>query len=195
MTDQGKLQDGCESVPSEGGEAVSIVSVEQVQTRILTIRGQRVILDADLANLYGVPTKRLNEQVKRNIRRFPPDFMFQLVEQEKAEVVANCDHLQTLKFSPNLPYAFTEHGAIMAASVLNSDRAVQTSIFVVRAFVQLRRMLVPYKEIMARLEHLEKTAGTHDEKITAIVDAIRLLMPPAEEPPREPFGFRRTKKN
>ena len=94
-----------------------------------------------------------------------------------------------------MPYAFTEYGAIMAASVLNSDRAVQTSIFVVRAFVQLRQMLVPYKELMARLEHLEKTVGTHDEEIAAIVDAIRLLMPPPEEPPKERFGFRPAKKN
>jgi len=171
------------------------VPVEQVRAKILTVRGQRVILDADLADLYGVPTKRLNEQIKRNIKRFPQDFMFQLVEQEKAEVVANCDHLQRLKFSPNLPYAFTEHGVIMAASVLNSDYAVQTSVFVVRAFVQLRRMLVPYKELMARLECLENTVGTHDGKITAIVDAIRLLMPPPEEPPKEPFGFRPAKKN
>ena len=195
MTDQRKGNDRYEPMPGQAGEAVSVVPVEQVQAKILTIRGQRVILDADLADLYGVPTKRLNEQVKRNIRRFPQDFMFQLVEQEKAEVVANCDHLQKLKFSPNLPYAFTEHGAIMAASVLNSDHAVQTSVFVVRAFVQLRRMLLPYKELMARLDYLEKTVGTHDEQIVAIVDAIRLLMPPPEEPPREPFGFRPAKKN
>jgi hypothetical protein len=195
MTDQGKPNDGWEPVSSQADKAISIVPVEQVQAKILTIRGQRIILDADLADLYGVSTKRLNEQVKRNIKRFPPDFMFQLVEQEKAEVVANCDHLQKLKFSPNLPYAFTEHGAIMAASVLNSNHAVQTSVFVVRAFVQLRRMLVPYKELMARLEHLEKTVATHDGQITVIVDAIRLLMPPPEEPPKAPFGFHRTKKD
>ena len=195
MTDWEKLTNGGEPPPSQTGEVMSIVPVEQVQAKILTIRGQRVILDADLADLYGVPTKRLNEQVKRNIRRFPPDFMFQLGAQEKAEVVANCDHLRRLKFSPNLPYAFTEHGAIMAASVLNSDHAVQTSVFVVRAFVQLRRMLAPYKELTHRLEHLEKAVRNHDEQIVAIVAAIRLLMPPPEEPPKEPFGFRRTRKD
>ena len=195
MTDQEKPNEGGGLLPSQAGETTSIVPVEHVQARILTIRGQRVILDTDLADLYGVPTKRLNEQVKRNLKRFPPDFMFQLVEQEKAEVVAICDHLQRLRFSPNLPYAFTEHGAIMVASVLNSDHAVQTSVFVVRAFVQLRRMLVPYKDLMARLEDLEKTVGTHGEQIVAIVDAIRLLMPPPEESPKEPFGFRRAKKN
>jgi len=94
--------------------------------------GQKVILDADLAKLYGVTTKRLNQQVKRNRERFPEDFMFQLTTEEKAEVVANCDHLSRLKFSPASPYAFTEHGAVMAASVLNTPRAIEVSIFVVR---------------------------------------------------------------
>ena len=99
-----------------------------ISTAILTVRGERVILDADLAATYGVTTKRLNEQVKRNTDRFPPDFSFQLTAEEKAEVVANCDHLARLKFSPVLPRAFTEHGAIMAANVLNSPRAAQMSV-------------------------------------------------------------------
>ncbi|HJV48929.1 MAG TPA: ORF6N domain-containing protein, partial [Geothrix sp.] len=98
-------------------------------SRILTVRGQRVLLDADLAELFGVTTKRLNEQVKRNADRFPLDFMFRLTAKEKAEVVANCDHLQRLKFSPVIPCAFTEHGAVMAASVLNSPEAIQASVF------------------------------------------------------------------
>ncbi|MCU0914888.1 MAG: ORF6N domain-containing protein [Planctomycetes bacterium] len=190
--------------PNHGGEPVAdqtdgtlpIVPVEQVQTRILTIRGQRVILDADLAQLYGVTTSRLNEQVKRNRERFPADFAFRLNWEESDNLKS---HFATSSSSwggrRKLPYAFTEHGAIMAASVLSSPQAVQTSIFVVRAFVQLRQMLVPYKELMARLECLEKTVGTHDRQITAIVAAIRQLMPPPEEPPREPFGFRRVKKN
>lgn len=169
--------------------------MEQIQNRILLIRGQKVILDSDLAELYGVPTKRLNEQVKRNIGRFPPDFMFQLSEPEKAEVVANCDHLQRLKFSPVLPYAFTEHGTIMAASMLNSEQAVQTSVFVVRAFVRLRQVLASNQDLAVRLERLEDAVGTHDQQIVAIVDALHLLMPPEEEPPREPFGFRRAKKD
>jgi hypothetical protein len=96
----------------------SLVSLETIEKRILFIRYQRVMLDADLAELYGVTTKRLNEQVKRNRNRFPEDFMFQLTEEEKIDVVANCDHLKRLRFSPNLPHAFTEHGAIMLASVL-----------------------------------------------------------------------------
>ena len=105
----------------------SIVPVGKIENRILLIRGEKVIIDADLAEFYGVPTKRLNEQVKRNAGRFPDDFMFQLEKDEKAEVVANCDHLENLKYSKSLPYAFTEHGAIMAASVLNSPRAIEIS--------------------------------------------------------------------
>jgi len=171
----------------------SIVLVEQVQSKILFMRGQKVILDSDLAALYGVPTKRLNEQVKRNHDRFPPDFMFQLTKAEKDDVVAICDHLWKLKFSPVLPYAFTEHGAIMAASVVNSERAVQASIYVVRAFVKLRQMLAPYKELMGKLDQLEKKLQTHDGQIITIIRAIKLLMPPPEEKPKEPFGFHKKK--
>ena len=171
----------------------SIVLVEQVQNKILFLRGEKVILDSDLAALYGVPTKRLNEQVKRNHERFPSDFMFQLTKTEKDDVVANCDHLQKLKFSPVLPNAFTEHGAIMAASVLNSKRAVQASIYVVRAFVKLRQMLAPYKELMDKLDQLEKKLHTHDKQIVAIVEAIKLLMPSLEDKPKEPFGFHKKK--
>jgi len=107
-----------------------IVPVERIEQSILLIRGHRVMLDADLADLYRVPTKALNQAVKRNKDRFPGDFMFQLTKEEKAEVVTNCDHLQKLKFSPTLPYAFTEHGAIMLANVLNSQVAVQVSFLV-----------------------------------------------------------------
>src|SRR6478609_6546451 len=109
------------------GESISLVPVERIERAILFIRGEKVMLDSDLAEIYGVSTKRLNEQVKRNAKRFPSDFMFQLTETEKTEVVANCDHLAKLKFSPHLPYAFTEHGALMLANVLNSERAAQTS--------------------------------------------------------------------
>jgi len=133
----------------------TLVPIERVQKVILLIRRERVILDADLAALYGVSTKRLNEQVKRNRSRFPADFMFQLTADEKAEVVANCDHLRRLKFSPNLPYVFTEHGTIMAANVLNSERAVHASVAVVRAFVRLREMITSNAELSRRLDDLE----------------------------------------
>jgi len=129
----------------------AIISQGRIERAILIIRGQKVMLDADLAALYGVTTKRLNEQVKRNRNRFPTDFIFQLSSKEKDEVVANCDHLKRLKFSPSLPYAFTEHGAIMLASVLNSRRAIDVSVHVVRTFVRLREMLSAHKEVSRKL--------------------------------------------
>ena len=163
---------------------------------IVLIRGQKVILDSDLAGLYGVSTKRLNEQVKRNIKRFPPDFMFALSEEEtialRSQIATSKDGRGGRRYRP---YAFTEHGAIMAASVLNSDQAIQTSVFVVRAFVQIRQMLYSQKHLANRVDCLEKAVADHDEQIVLIVDAIRLLAPPEEEPPKEPFGFRRAKKH
>jgi len=167
-----------------------IIPIEQIEQRILLIRGQRVMLDADLAGLYGTTTKRLNEQVKRNSGRFPEDFMFQLTTKEKAEVVAICDHLAKLKFSPVLPNAFTEHGAIMVASVLNTQRAIQISVFVVRAFVKLREMLSTHKELAHKLAALERKLQNHDESIRSLVVAIRQLMrPPEPEPPKKRIGF------
>ena len=123
------------------------------------------MIDADLADLYGVRTKRLNEQVRRNAGRFPDDFCFQLSPAEKAEVVANCDHLLRLKFSPSLPYAFSEHGAIMAANVLNSPRAVKMSVHVVRAFVRLREMIASHKDLVKRLDELEER---YDEQFKVV---------------------------
>ena len=167
----------------------NLMPVERVEETILFIRGQKVILDADLAKLYGVATKRLNQQVKRNRDRFPEDFMFQLTTEEKAEVVANCDHLSRLKFSPAFPYAFTEHGAIMAASVLNTPRAVEASIFVVRAFVKLRELLATHKELERKLIALEKK---YDEQFKVVFEAIRALMSPPEKSKKKiyPVKFR-----
>ena len=163
-----------------------LIPIDMIERKILLIRGEKVMLDADLAALYGVTTKRLNEQVKRNRERFPNDFMFQLTEEEKAEVVANCDHLKRLKFSPTLPYAFTEHGAIMLASVLNSPIAVQTSVLVVRAFVKLREMLATHKDLAEKLEEIEKK---YDAQFKVVFDAIRELMRPPETKRRK-IGFR-----
>ena len=143
------------------------------------------MLDADLARLYGVSTKRFNEQVKRNRRRFPKRFMFRLTAEEKAEVVANCDHLKNLKFSPVLPYAFTEHGAIMAANVLNSERAIEASVYVVRAFVRLRALIASNKDLAKRLDELEKK---YDAQFKVVFDAIRELMTPPETKRRR-IGF------
>ena len=148
------------------------------------------MLDADLAGLYGVPTRRLNEQVKRNRGRFPADFMFQLDQTEKDELVANCDRLKNLKHSVALPYAFTEHGTLMLANVLKSQKAVEVSLFIVRAFIRLRRVLGSHKELAHKLEELEGRIQDHDESIRSLVQAIRELMAP---PPKEghKIGFNR----
>lgn len=178
-----------------GTRVVRAITVEHIQSHIRVIRGQRVILDADLAELYDVPTKRLNEQVKRNIGRFPDDFMFQVATDEVACLRSQIATSNAGRGGRRYrPYAFTEHGVIMAASVLNSERAIQTSVFVVRAFVRLRQMLAPYKELADKLDRLEQKVGKHDKEIAVVVDAIRLLMAPEPEPPKQPFGFRRAKK-
>ncbi len=167
-----------------------LILVDQIEPMILEFRGHKVMLDSDLAALYGTTTKRLNEQVKRNRERFPATFMFALTEQEKAEVVANCDHLAKLKFSPNLPYVFTEHGAIMVASILNTPRAVEVSIFVVQAFVKLRQFAVDHKEILKKLADLERKLGDHDQAIQQIVVALKHLMtPPVDAKPKRRIGF------
>ncbi|MDQ6987773.1 MAG: ORF6N domain-containing protein [Mariprofundaceae bacterium] len=129
------LQSGCQVDGGIMSITPSIMPVEMFERRILLIRRQKVMLDADLSDVYGVQTKRLNEQIKRNSARFPEDFIFKLTAQKKTQVVAICDHLAKLKYSSVLPYAFTEHGALMAASVLNTEKAVETSLFVIRAFV------------------------------------------------------------
>ena len=165
---------------------------------IRTLRGQKVILDADLASIYRVPTKRLNEQVKRNIERFPPDFMFRLSVQEDT---ASRSQFATLKPGRGqnrkyLPYAFTENGAIMAANVLNSPQAVRMSVFVVRAFVRMREFLTGTKELARQLEALErKLTSRLDVHESAIVDVLQRIMrildppPPPPEPPAPQIGF------
>ena len=163
-------------------------ALDRVENRILSIRGHRVMVDADLAEVYGVTTRRLNEQVKRNVGRFPEDFLFRLTVEEKAEVVANCDNLDQLKFAPFPPYAFTEHGAVMLASVLNSQIAVRASVEIVRAFVRLREFLAAHHDLAHRLEELEKKC---DKRFAAVFEAIRQLMNPPEEPPKGRIGFHR----
>ncbi len=162
---------------------------QPIEPLIINLRGQRVILDSDLAQVYGVPTKRLNEQVKRNAERFPEDFIFRLTVTEKAEVVANCDHLQNLKFSSQLPAAFTEHGAIMAASILNSPEAVAMSVFVVRAFVQMRERLAANAEILKRLAEIDKTLLEHNDALSIIWQQLQPLLEPPPDPPKRKIGF------
>ena len=165
-----------------------MLPVGQIAQRIIMILEQKVILGADLAELYGTRTKRLNKQVKRNRDRFPDDFIFQLTAAEKSEVVANCDHLERLKYSPRLPYAFTEQGALMAAAVLNTPRAVDVSVYVVRAFVRLRDILASNRELAAQLLELEQRVSSHDGTIGELIDAIRRLMAP-EPGKKRSIGF------
>ena len=167
-----------------------IVPDEIVMSKILHIRGKKVMIDRDLAELYGVTTKRLNEQVKRNTKRFPEDFMFQLNVEEKEQVVAKCDHLKTLKYSPVLPYVFTEYGAVMLASVLNSERAIEVNIQIVRIFTRMREMLTTNQEILLKLEQLEKKVSGHDEDIQLIFKYLKKLLTPPQDP-RPRVGFRR----
>jgi len=131
------------------------------------------MLDCDLAALYGTETKRLNEQVKRNLNRFPPDFMFQLSEDEKNEVVAFCDHLANIKYSRTNPYAFTEHGTIMAASILNTPFAVQTSVLIVRAFIKLREIIATNQALLAKIEEVE---AKYDNQFNTVFRILKELM-------------------
>jgi len=171
-----------------------IIPIEVIQQKIFLIRGHRVMLDTDLADLYGVNVKRLNEQVKRNLKRFPPDFMFELNQEEHQSLRS---HFATLKKGRGhhrkyLPYVFTEHGTIMLANVLNSPISVQASIQVVRAFVQLRQILSTHKELAHKLIELERKIENHDEEIHTIFEAIRQLMSPSE-PNKKKIGFLREK--
>ena len=160
-----------------------------IAKRIFEIRGERVMVDADLADLYGVPTKVLNQAVKRNRERFPRDFMLQLMLEEKNELVTNCDRFKNLKHSTSLPYAFTEHGAIMAANVLNSQRAIDVSIVVVRAFVKAKEILTHHKYLAKKLLELEQNVSRHDVHIRSLFNAIRQLIETPPSPPKRRIGF------
>jgi hypothetical protein len=166
----------------------SLVSVEVIERKILWIRKQKVMLDADLAALYDVPTKALNQAVKRNLKRFPGDFMFQLTREEKMELVTKCDRFKKLKHSGVLPRAFTEQGVAMLSTVLNSERAIEVNIAIIRVFVRLRQMLATHKDLGAKLAGLENRLKDHDEQILAIFDAIRALMTTPEKPKKK-IGF------
>ena len=169
-------------------KSAGLVRVERITQSILILRRQRVLLDRDLATIYGVSTGRLNEAVKRNAERFPEDFMFQLTVEE-AEILRSQIAISSWGGHRYRPFVFTEYGAIQAANVLRSARAVEMSLFVVRAFVQLREMLASNKELAQRLDELERKLATHDQAITGILKAIRELMSPPPEPKRRPIGF------
>src|SRR6266567_8285963 len=164
-----------------------IVSVKAIAQVIQFVRGQRVLLDRDLAALYGVETRVLNQAVKRNATRFPPDFMFRLSRQEIGRISQSVTSLSGLKFSKEV-HAFTEEGVAMLSSVLQSQRAVQVNIAIMRAFVKLREALETNRELARKFAELEARVGKHDEEISAIIEAIRQLMAPPKTPRRE-IGF------
>jgi hypothetical protein len=169
------------------GEPLSIGEVAQ---RILIVRGQRVLLDTDLARFYGETTKRLNQQVRRNRERFPEDFMFELTAEEFADL-----RLQSATSSAGhggrryAPLAFTEHGAIMASMVLNSERATALSVYVVRAFVELRALIGSNKELAAKVHALERKVSVHERSIGQLADAMSELLAAPAPPPKRPIGF------
>jgi hypothetical protein len=165
------------------------ISVGVVATKILFIRGKRVMLDRDLAKLYGVPTMRLNEQVKRNRDRFPEDFMFQLTKEESSNLISQ-NAISSWGGTRRLPYVFTEQGVAMLSGVLKSKRAIVVNIAIMRAFVKLREVLLTHKELAKKLEGLEHKYQLHESDIQAIFEVIKkLLEPPPPEPPRPRFGL------
>lgn len=177
----------------------STATLARIESHILVVRDQRIIIDSDLAALYGVTTKALNQAIKRNTERFPPDFMFRLSTAEKVEVVTACDHLQKLKFSKAPPNAFTEHGTIQAANVLNSPRAIKMGIYIVRAFVHLKQFAATHAELAERLKELEEKTETlglsHDAlsrdtraQLGKLFDTLREFMTPSH-PPKRSIGF------
>lgn len=170
---------------------VSVVPIERIAHRILLVRGRKVLLDAELAALYGVSTKRFNEQVRRNAARFPEDFMFRLSANEWDSLRSQFATLKAGRGQHRkyLPLVFTEHGAIMAATILNSPRATQVSVYVVRAFVRLRELLASNKELARRLEQLEKKLDSHDQVIGGLVRMIRDLTAPGQPASSRPIGF------
>jgi phage regulator Rha-like protein len=158
-----------------------IIPNEVITNKIYFVRNQKVMLDRDLAELFSVPTKRLNEQVKRNSNRFPEYFMFQLTQIEKEEVVANCDHLRKLKFSSALPYAFTEHGTMMLANVINSEKAVETSIRIIEVFVKMREYMSENATIKLELEQIKKKLVNHDKNIELVFSYLDELIEKRED--------------
>ncbi len=174
-----------------------LVTTAKIESKILLIRGQKVMLDADLAELYGVETRRLNEQVSRNSERFPEDFMFQLTPEEYESLRSQFATLKTGRGQHRkyMHYAFTEHGALMLGNVLKSEQAVEISLMVVRAFIRMRELVAGNKELAQKLNQLERKVGAHDRAIAEIINAIRQLMAPSVPSKKRPIGFAPWKHN
>ena len=169
----------------------SVIPYEVVQGMIFLIRGKKVMIDRDLARLYGVATKVFNQSVKRNINRFPEDFMFQLSKGEAGELVTNCDRFKMLKHSTACPYAFTEQGVAMLSSVLNSDRAIQVNIAIMRTFTKLKEMLFGHKELKVKIEVMEKK---YDRQFQVVFKALKALFDEPEKGKNRSIGFHAYKK-
>ena len=174
----------------QGGDKTmrQLIASEAVEQRIFLIRNCRVMIDRDIAELYGVETKYLNRQVKRNKERFPEEFMFQLTKEEKGELVTNWHRFASMKHSSTLPFVFTEHGIAMLSAVLNSKRAVTMSILIIKAFVRLRELLSTHSDLARKLQELERKYESHDHQIRAVFDALRELMAQPEKP-KYTIGF------
>jgi hypothetical protein len=168
-----------------------VIDPHDLDRQIFVVRGQRVMIDAHLAKLYGVATRRLNEQVQRNSDRFPPDFAYQLTQQEFMDLKS---HFATSKprrgGTQKLPWVFTEHGVAMLSSVLRSPRAVQVNIGIMRAFVRMRRLMATPGELVQQLHELTKTVQLHDDQLAAITDVLKRMMEPPAAPPKQRIGFR-----
>ena len=161
---------------------------EAIEEKILTIRGKKVLIDRDLAQLYGVPTKQLNRQVLRNLKRFPDEFMFRLNKNEMAELVPNWHRFKSLKHSSSLPYAFTEHGIAMLASVLNSETAIRISIHIIKTFIRLRQLVAQQPEFAKKLDRLESKIDKHDNELQIILRTLKDMITIPEKPKRQ-IGF------
>ena len=168
-------------------QQISLKEVKTIENKILLFRGREVMLDKDLAELYGVKPIALRQQVKRNIKRFPEDFMFQLTQDEKEKVVTNCDRFRNLKHAQYPPYAFTEHGIIMLASVLNSTIAVNVSVQIVRIFIRLRQMLLDNEILSNRLKEIEEK---YEYQFKIVFDSINKLISLTDSNSKKPIGFK-----
>jgi hypothetical protein len=153
----------------------SLLSLDRIQSRIFVLRGRRVLLDSDLASFYGVPTHRFNEAVKRNADRFPDDFRFHLTHEELSSMSSQFAITSSRRPAVHLPWAFDEHGALMAANILNTPHAIQMSVMIVRAFFALRRMVLDHGALASKLSELDARVGAHDKQLTEIIEAIRFL--------------------
>ena len=163
----------------------NLIPVEFIEKRIFYLRNEKVMIDRHLAEMYGVDTRILNQAVKRNSKRFPREFMFQLRREERDEVITICDDLASLKFARTMPFAFTEHGLAMLSSVLKSDRAIQVNIEIIKAFVRLRKLLANHKELQKKIEDMEEK---YDEQFSIVFQAIKQLLQEDDKPKRK-IGF------